>query len=96
MQRTNFIKGVKYLPSVFLPWACLLLIGSLALAIVELFFMIESYFRDQLLWQIQRTFVFLNPQRRFHTTCNKIGIIKFHEKIINIVTKIQKTHAIHL
>ena len=92
MQRTNFIKGVKYLPSVFLPWACLLLRGSLALAIVELFFMIESYFRDQ----IQRTFVFLNPQRRFHTTCNKIGIIKFHEKIINIVTKIQKTHAIHL
>ena len=92
MQRTNFIKGVKYLPSVFLPWACLLLRGSLALAIVELFFMIESYFRDQ----IQRTFVFLNPQWRFHTTCNKIGIIKFHEKIINIVTKIQKTHAIHL
>ena len=92
MQRTNFIKGVKYLPSVFLPWACLLLRGSLALAIVELFFMIESYFRDQ----IQRTFVFLNPQRRFHTTCNKIGIIKLHEKIINIVTKIQKTHAIHL
>ena len=92
MQRTNFIKGVKYLPSVFLPWACLLLRGSLALAIVELFFMIESYFRDQ----IQRTFVFLNPQWRFHTTCNKIGIIKFHEKIINIVTKIQKTHTIHL
>lgn len=92
MQRTNFIKGVKYLPSVFLPWACLLLRGSLALAIVELFFMIESYFRDQ----IQRTFVFLNPQWRFHTTCNKIGIIKLHEKIINIVTKIQKTHAIHL